>query len=69
MPLKLWDEGVSWFCLPHAVIALIGTGATAINEWWVCGVAGTLISGLFFMHRKGCIGNWSIAGLGLLLVG
>ncbi|MDE0978574.1 MAG: hypothetical protein OSA78_01140 [Flavobacteriales bacterium] len=53
MQFELWDEGVCWSCLPYAVISLIGTVAAVINEWWICGVVGILISGLFFMARTG----------------
>ena len=53
MQPKLWDEGMSWSCLPHAVSSLICTGAAIINEWWICGVVGTLSSVLFFTARTG----------------
>ena len=53
MQVKLWDEGVSWSCLPHAVISLICAAAAGINEWWICGIFGILIAILCFTARTG----------------
>ena len=53
MQPKLWDEGMSWSCLPQAVVCLICAAAAGINEWWVCGIVGILSSVLFFMARTG----------------
>ena len=58
MQVKLWDEGVSWSCLPQAVISMVFLGASAFNSWWVLAGLGLLLTLLFLAARTGV--QWQV---------
>ncbi len=54
MDVKVWDEGVSWSCLPQGVISMVLTGAASMNSFWALAALALLSAILFFFSEIRC---------------